>query len=160
MPQITKKQISFLRALAARLLPTDTYRSWLRETFPGKDWASVRAPSTKELTKQEASHGIQVLLRLDDREPSKPWTGRYYGAGQQGQRDAMITQGQADEISRLEMAMGWEGEPERLQGFIRKQIARPLPPNARVLVSSLTKGEATRIITGLRRFLDDDKEAA
>lgn len=161
----SKKQIGFLRSLAAQHLPGDdaAYRAFLANSFPKKHWANPERPSTRELTSLQAHKLIERLLQIKRGEanPAKeprsitpapperpsppvpqseeaPWKGSYPATGG-------LTQPQADEIARLEHQLGWQRE-ERLRGFIERTVGKRLSP------SELTKEQATQTITGLRKL--------
>lgn len=78
---------------------------------------------------------------LSDKTPKR---GRYYGAGVPGEA-GHLTQQQANYIAKMEDEMGWTGEPERLIGFIERQLGEKKP------VSMLRSREASIVITGLER---------
>lgn len=161
----SKKQIGFLRSLAAKHLPggDDAYRAFLANSFPKKQWANPERPSTRELTSLQAHKLIERLLQIkrgaanpvaDPRaelpaptdRPSPPvpqsedasWKGSYTATGG-------CTQRQVDEIARLEHQLGWQRE-ERLRGFIERTVGTRCSP------ARLTKEQATQTITGLRKL--------
>jgi hypothetical protein len=154
MAQISTEQTKTLRSLASQYLPggDDGYRSFLWETFPGKDWGDRQRPSTLDLTRQEANDAIQALLRLKrslagagaeaGERPvptgyGRPWEGRYDARGG-------LTQKQADELGRLEWKLGWHTNPERLRSFIQRTAGE------RKNAGALTKAQASDCITALR----------
>ncbi len=65
--------------------------------------------------------------------------GRYLVSGARG----MIVQAQADYLAHLEDLADWTSDPKRLIGFIERQVSKPS------MVTSLTRAEATVILTGL-----------
>ena len=157
MAQISNKQTKTLRSLASQYLPggDDSYRSFLWETFPGKDWSDPSRPSTLDLTRQEANNAIQALLRLKrslagagaeaGERPvptgyGRPWEGRYDARGG-------LTQKQADELARLEWELDWHTNAERLRGFIERTVGERKNPGA------LTKAQASDGITALRKLV-------
>ena len=149
MPTLTKNQTKTVRGMAAQALPDDdAYRSFLRSMFPTKEWDEPDRPSTLELSKREADAAIKALKRLLGRRSVQPWEGRYVGRGHTGQAKH-LTQDQADEIARLEHKLGWLSDPRRISGFIKRQIGRT------VKVPRLSKREASKVITGLRKVLRD-----
>ena len=84
--------------------------------------------------------------------PAPAWKGRYVGRGETGTA-AHLTQKQADEIARVEDALGWTSNPLRLEGFIRRQLG--LPANVHKPVENLMSREATKVITGMMRQTPD-----
>lgn len=73
--------------------------------------------------------------------PGKPW-GRYPVSGAPG----MITQRQADYMAKLEDILGWTSNPDRLVGFIRRQMG------IKKGIAMLKNREASSVITGLERL--------
>lgn len=151
---LTKGQIKMIRTLASkRFGPCDCspgrgcdYHGWLERTFDG-------VTSTKDLSFAQAGRAIDALADRDvqrRRNPVKadtPWKGRYTVPGAEG----MITQTQADEVARLEHELGWHGQPNRLQGMIRRQLGRP--DNVTTSLPALANRQASSLITALRRVL-------
>ena len=146
--QVTKDQIRAIRSMASYIYQDDDdYRALLDQFFPTKEWSDADRPSTKDLTRHEAHLLISALGTK--KEHQQPWKGRYTGDGKRGY-GKRCTQAQADEIARLEYKLGWMSDPRRLVGFIRRQISR------RKVVEKLSKREATKVITGLRKLLADE----
>lgn len=147
MAGITKPQIRALRTLASQRFGPCTcqrgdcdYHDWLARTFGG-------ITSTKDLTLAQAARAIDAL---SDRPVQKrrtpvaaPWAGRYKVPGAKG----AITQAQADLLSKLEMDLGWAPDPVRLWRFIERQLGK------KCSVPMLTKRDATKVITGLKRLV-------
>lgn len=166
MPKlIDSRQIRRLRTAASKRWGACTcdaetgevcsYHEWLRDVFG--------VASTKALTSEQAERAIGALSprtyvgkdgkrKTAKKRPPQPWKGRYVGKGKKGDH-GWLTQGQADEIARLEHVLGWD-EPERVEGFIHKQT------RMKKSVSMLSVREATKVITGLRRLLDHQKASA
>jgi len=67
--------------------------------------------------------------------------GRYQGSARQD----MISQAQADWIAQHEDRLGWDGQPERLAGFIRRVT------KSQKTVAELTRYEATKVIVALQK---------
>lgn len=78
--------------------------------------------------------------------------GRYPVAGARG----MVTQKQADLIAHLEDRLDWTDDPERLTGWITRQI-EPNGDGTRKLtfVAALTRVQATTVITGMMVLAGD-----
>lgn len=165
MPQISKPQIKTIRGMESQVFEDDTqYRNFLYATFPEKDWSDPSRPSTKDLTQKEAHRAIQALKEAQGTgtpdaparptpppQADKPWEGRYKGHPNPHQASE-LTQKQADEIARLEWQLGWFSQPERIRSFIERQVGQ------RMSVTSLSKREATTVVTGLRNVLDHEKK--
>ena len=160
MAQLTKRQTTTLRSLAAQYLPggDDGYRSFLWETFPGKDWGDPSRPSTLDLTKAEANKAIRALLRLkrslkglpagDGRAGKRPPIPAGYGAPYEARYEARggLSQKQADELARLEWELDWHEDPSRLEGMIERILGEAVAPG------QCSKAQATRCITVLRKM--------
>lgn len=78
-------------------------------------------------------------------EPTTPArrTGKTNGRYLVADGPLMIVQAQADYLAHLEDLAEWTPDPSRLLGFIQRQIGKPS------MVGSLTRAEATVILTGL-----------
>ena len=139
----------------------DDYRAYLGRTF--------RVTSTKQLTEPQLrtafrDYRLRWPFPKGKKKPATPprppadapWRGRYEGRGERGAAQ-FLTQDQADEIARLEDHLGWTGAPDRLRGFIRRQLG--LPDNVTKDVGGLMVREATKVITGLRRQAPDPAAA-
>lgn len=140
--KIDKKQIKVIRALAAKIFDDDdAYRDWLTKNFFRND----ARKSTTELTQQEGREAIEILMRFMP-PASKPAAGgnvsRYKGSDD----GVHLTKRQAYRISFLETALGWQDNFARLQGFIFKQTGKNQS------VEMLSKGEASKVITGLEKM--------
>lgn len=171
---VTKSQIRKLRTVASARFgacdcrrPTGSspghvcdYHQWLEAEFD--------VVSTKALTVGQAARAIDALEGKPVR-PSRARTaadtqGRYAVPG----RDGMVTQPQADEVARLEAALGWPEPPAgaRRAGYtstqLQKMIARQTgrPANVHVPIHGLNRHQATTLITGLRRLLDHNRQTA
>ncbi len=106
-------------------------RAEVLHIFKGMGWKDARAQRPpRPQRRQPAAHDYK---------------GRYYGGGQKGEA-ANLTQGQADEISRLEIELRWEANPKRLTGFIERTIGE------KRIVSALSNRQASSVITALRRM--------
>jgi hypothetical protein len=166
MPSITKNQTKTIRGMESRVFEDDAqYRNFLYATFPEKDWSDPDRPSTLDLTQKEAHRAIQALKEAQGNgtpspperptpppQADKPWEGRYKGHPNKHQA-AKLTQKQADEIARLEFQIGWFSEPRRVRNFIKRQVGK------KMRVPELTKREAIKVITGLRKVKEDrDKQ--
>lgn len=146
MPGILAHQVRLLRTLSSKTFPDDaTYRAWLAETFPQAHWGDPARPSTLDLGPREADRAIKLLKGEARPQPREPWRGVYQCAGRRGAA-AHLTQAQGDEIARHEHRLGWLGQPERLQGFILRQLGK------RKAVPMLTLAEATTILNGLKKL--------
>ena len=107
-------------------------------------------PSSANLTAQGRSVLLATFREMGwkptpkprDARSTHPWKGRYYGAG-----GIFLTQPQADEVARLEYDLGWQSNPDRLAGFIKRQLSKRV-----VSVSALKNREASSVITGLRKL--------
>lgn len=171
MADISQPQIKTLRSLSSQVHDTDElYRDWLRHTFPSKDWENPDRPSTLDLTSKEADKGIKTLMKATGQRPGPtapdrptpppqaghPWEGRYQGPGRKGDGRPVLTQEQADEISRIEMMhLGWHENPDRLRGFIK----RTLKLDEKKHVGDLGRKEASAVITALRNYAADHDPA-
>lgn len=158
MADITKAQIKTIRGMESRVFEDDAqYRNFLYATFPEKEWSDPERPSTLDLTQKEAHRAIQALKEAQgngtptppDRptpppQADKPWEGHYKGHPNKHQAGT-LTQEQADEIARLEWDLGWFSDPQRMRAFIKRQLGRQM------IVTDLSKREATTVITGLRK---------
>jgi len=166
VPQISSDQVKTIRGMESQVFDDDPqYRDFLRATFPEKDWSDPDRPSTLDLTQKEAHRAIQSLQEAQgngtpappDRptpppQADKPWEGRYKGHPNKHQA-GQLTQEQADEIARLEYQLGWASTPQRIGRFIKRQIGREMA------VTDLSKREATKVITGLRRVKEGQSDA-
>jgi len=165
MSTITKPQIKTIRGMESQVFEDDTqYRNFLLATFPEKEWSDPSRPSTKDLTQKEAHRAIQALKDAKgegtpsppDRptpppQGGEPWEGHYKGHPNKHQA-GQLTQKQADEIARLEWKIGWTPEPSHVRGFIKRQLGTQMQ------VTDLTKREAQKVITGLRRVLEHKQD--
>lgn len=152
-PTITTATTRKLRAMASKHFPKDDYyRAWLAQQFDGVRWSDPDRPSTLDLTERQGRRAIALLASTgkphmaslrSEPTPRPSHEGRYDGGGTKG-FEHRLTQGQADEIARLEDVLGWTNDPARLAGFIQYQLAK------KKKVSKLTLSEATKVITGLR----------
>jgi hypothetical protein len=82
----------------------------------------------------------------DNRSQTNRRESRYSGRGSK-QVGTWLTQAQADRISRLEDDLGWATNPDRLLGFIERQIG------SRATVEMLSVARASKVILGLERML-------
>ncbi len=80
--------------------------------------------------------------------PERDEPPRYAAHGQRG----MITPKQAGLIKRLEDQLGWTAEPQRLLGFVRRQLGYEAEGALSKGISMLTSDEASKVITGLQRL--------
>lgn len=168
--RITKDQTRKLRTVASKHFgdcdcrrPTGSgdgyvcdYHRWLNEEFS--------VASTLALTFYQAGRAIDLLdgqktstpkapkVAPDEADNAPAWRGRYDVPGTPG----MVTPAQANAIARLEDALGWTGQPDRLQGMIRRQLGRP--SNVHVPVHGLANRQASSLITGLQRLVDHQRE--
>ena len=139
---VTKKQVQFIKGLARDVFPSDdAYRAWL-----GQTWG---VESCTHLSKSRAITAIDQLKAMQAGEPvPDDHRGRYHGAGQAGYA-WRLTPDQADEIARLQDELGWD--IERLARLIAKQTRQTTP----TLPSSLTKRQASTVLSGMNRVLAD-----
>ena len=150
---ITGKQVTFLKRLAAKVFhgDDDDYRTWLRETFPKTRWADPERPSCKDLSRSQGITAIDDLkARAAGQPPPETHRGRYHGAGQPGFA-YRLTNDQADEVARYQDLLGWDAA--QLADFVERQVGK------RALVSSLTKREAGKLLTGMQAVLADRQQA-
>lgn len=158
MRRISNEQIVILRAVAVKVFgmcdescksgkARCDFHSWLDEQFFHFDPPQRRRRSTKQLTITEAATAINALLQ---RFPGSrkvglhpPQSANYYGSGFAGS----LTPSQADRIGELEAQLGWQENPERLLGFIRRQTKLIKS------VEMLTNRQASKVITGLERLI-------
>jgi len=140
MSDINNKQIKILRTCASKVFAdNDQYHEWLASNF-GKS-------STKKLNNSEAVEAIYLVSQMVPGAPKvKKSKGRYTGAGTFG----MLTASQAWKIEQLEDALGWSESPQRLKGFIKRQLSKGKH------VESLTNREASRVISGLVKLNHED----
>ena len=139
MTDITKDQIRAIRTIASRMFPDDdAYHNWLMNNY--------HVASTKDLSKQMASQIIEMLGDPTHTKISEESKGRYYGGGNPGSNRDHLTQAQADEIARLEDALGWTENPKRLRGFIVRQIGK------HCTVEMLMNYEARKVISGMKKM--------
>lgn len=144
------------RALDAGVLDDDGYRVVIGGIMD--ELGTPGAPSAAALDAAGRSRLILAFGTLGvrlERAPSLApghgspvvghWRSRYIGSGREGFAGS-LSQKQADEIARLEDRLKWSPDPTRLLGFIERQIGRSLH------VHELTKAEAVKVITGLRRL--------
>ena len=173
MSHITKPQTKKLRTLASKRFGdcdcrratgssagyVCDYHRWLAEEF--------EVASTLALSFAQAGRAIDLLegkkpkRAARDRSP-QPWRGRYPVPGAPDR----VTQAQADEVARLEDALGYAAPPPGacrqgltsgpLQKLIGRQLGRP--SNVHVPIHGLSREQATSLITGLRRLLDHNRE--
>jgi len=135
----------------------EQYRDWLEDNF------GVRSSTDRRFTTRKASEAIGLMSRLEgntslphpakmDEELSsrREKKYRYRGTGKGGSAAGHLTQSQADEIGRLQDALGWN--TARLTGFIRRQTKKFCTPEM------LLSHEASRVISGMRAVLRDKKE--
>lgn len=80
------------------------------------------------------------------------WRVRYTGTGEAGDAGRHITTAQAQYVGLLEDELSWTSEPQRLLGFIQRQLG-----GAKKTVPMLTNREASKVITGLERIVGRSK---
>lgn len=95
------------------------------------------AGSCKDLFYGEANDMINRLKAIQEGKPMPP----------KSRRGVWASMGQIQKIDALAWMLGWEGDEERLNGFIKKQTGR----NKNVWM--LTSREATKIIIGLQKWI-------
>lgn len=143
---MTKKQIGYFRGLTAKVFTSDDdYRDWLRVTFPRAVWQDPTRPSCLDLSTGQGITAIEMVKAISQGK-TPPQRGRYHGAGTSGFAYRLLP-GQADEIERAQERLGWDDAA--LARFVERQTGQ-----AR-LISALTKAQATKLISGLRRVLKD-----
>jgi len=133
MKKATKEQKAAIHCIkAAQGWDDAAYRAVL---------SSYHVDSSSDLTVKQASHFISHFSARH----APPKKSRYRGTGD-GVRNGHLTQAQADEIARLEDALGWTENPKRLRGFIFRTIGK------RCSVEMLMAYEASRVLTGLGKM--------
>lgn len=127
--KITKPQIKALQSIRHKVFTdSDAYHDWLLANYKKK--------STLELTTIQAREAISLLLQ---------------GTGDAGQTDSRprgvwLTRRQYGKIKALEKELGWQDNPKRIRGFIRRQL------KLNKTINMLTISEAQKVITGMTRL--------
>lgn len=144
MPDISKSQIGYIKSLAANVFPyDDEYRAWLSRTFG--------VESCTALTRSQGITAIDDLKAMaDGKTPPPTHRGRFTARGERGYAH-LLTQEQADEIARHQDLLGWG--THALNRFLNRQTGKQKS------VSMLTKREATKVLTGMQRILDENLTA-
>lgn len=147
---VSKAQIKTIRGLSVKIFgEDDNYRAWLYQTF-FKDDPQPQRSSTTQLTKSEGHIAITLLMKSlnpssnNTRAAGQKPRPRYLGSG----LGWALTQTQANKIAVLEARLGWAENPQRLEGFIERQIGK------RKKVEWLKNREASKVITGLQKLLE------
>jgi len=103
--------------------------------------------SLKDLSEDQIDEAVLRLRSATAAASGKPKRG-YYGSGTaNGLGYSRITAAQAKKISALEYLLGWETNPARLAGFIKRQTGKDKA------VEWLTVAHAQKVIIGLQRIL-------
>lgn len=141
--KIKKRTVRRLRIAASKFFPpeqygVDPYHTWLESEYG--------VESTLDLTEAQAVEAIKSIDRMSKEERQS----KREKAKENGAADRLTVQ-QEDYIKGLFHYLGIK-EKHRQIGFIDKQIG-----NAKV-VQWLTPSEASKVITGLKRWKRDEKK--
>lgn len=136
MTKITKDQTRALRSVASKVFKdNDRYHEWLMDNYGYS--------STLELSKADAIQAINLLLKsvgqgimLKQDDAGKLAIGNW------------LTPAQRSKIEKLEKELGWQDNPSRLIGFIKRQT------RLNKSVRMLSVKEAQKVINGLNQMLE------
>lgn len=112
---------------------------------PSARWLS--APGRRAVLRRFAGLGWpdagRAERQIEESAPPRRQKGRTNGRYPVPSRGNMVSQPAADYLAHLEDLLDWTDDSSRLLGFISRQLDKPS------MVASLTRAEATIVITGL-----------
>lgn len=95
--------------------------------------------------------GKESIRKCTDSQLEKVLKSLKLMGGIQQQRLGRVTERQLSYIASLERQLGWESNPERMRGFLKKN-------NYPETVKWLSKREASNLIEGMKKVLEREQE--
>lgn len=155
---ITKPTVRRLRAVAAKAI-VDAKGRYDDEAYRARLWNGFGVRSTLDLSEAQGKRLTADLLAANPRRQTtapRPSVPRPSGDRYEPMGGGRATRKQLRFLAGLEDALGWTDQPERLRGFIRRQLR--LADNVELLTpASLTPKMCSTVISGLVKLRDEGR---